>query len=97
MAEKMNKVKDKVTTVAKTAYDKTAYLAKIAKLKVEIQANKVKLNTVYKKLGKLYYTYKKTENISEEETSALVKEADVLTAKIAGLDKELFILQHPGA
>lgn len=94
MSEKLDKVKETVGSAVKAVADKTTQLAKIAQLKVEIQASKIKLGNIYKKLGRLYYTYKKTENINEEDTSELIKEADALTAKISDLEKELFIVRH---
>ena len=94
MADKFDVVKEKVSTAARTAYDKTVQLAKIAQLKVEIKAYNVKLNGVYKNLGRIFYTYKKTGSKNDEEISLLIKEADVLKGKLAPLEKELFVLQN---
>ena len=94
MADKFDAVKEKVGAVAKTAYDKTVQLAKIAQLKVEIKTYNIQLNGVYKKLGRMYYTYNKTENINNEEVALLIKEADVIKAKIAPLERELFVLRN---
>ena len=93
MADTLDIVKEKVTSAAKGAYDKTVQLAKIAQLKVEIKTYNVKLNSVYKKLGRVYYTYKKTDFLNDEEVGLLIKEADVLKAKIAPLERELFVLK----
>lgn len=93
MADKFNVVKEKVGKVAKSAYDKTVLLAKIAQLNVEIKTYNIQLNGVYKKLGRIYYTYNKTENINNDEVALLIKEADVIKAKIAPLERELFVLR----
>lgn len=80
---------DAASVVAK----KTGELTSIAKIKITLKSEEVKLSECFEEIGRLYYAGLKDGADNAEEVSAVVSEADGIVTKIAEINAELARLQ----
>lgn len=92
--EFLDKLTKKASETYKGAAEKTGKIAKEAKLKIKINENKSKINTIYEEIGKkVYQKHSANEDICiksdlEEECSKI----DILSAEIESYHEEILNL-----
>lgn len=83
----LGQLKDKGTEVAGTAADKAKDAARLAKLTMDVNAEKEALKKAYLELGKAFYEGKHDE--AEGLLGQLVGEADAVKGRLDALQKEI--------
>ncbi len=89
-----NNLKCTATDAATKAAKKTDELTNIAKLKMKIKVNDVKLEEVYKEIGRLFYTAERTGEDHTSEIASNIMKADKIKAEIESYSKELAALRN---
>ena len=72
---------------------KTGELTNIAKIKITLKSEEVKLSECFEEIGRLYYAHLHDGADNAEEIGSIVSEADSIVVKIADANAELAKLQ----
>lgn len=77
-----------------TVADKTEELIDLKKVKIEMKAEKEKLDGCYRNIGELYYGQFREGTDNADPIAAAVSEADEIAARISELEVKLAALQN---